>query len=93
MEERDAHVLACEAGGKARFLAAVERPRSWAYGIGIVREIMAPAKEDGTPSQRKFFVGVTENVVTRAQLVAYRNLISLALEESPDPLPVTPVPA
>jgi len=90
LEEREAHATICEATGKARMLAEVERPRTWAFGLGLVRESFV--EQERGPMLRKFFIGVTENPVARSQLVAFRDLITLVLEEAPEPVAAIPMP-
>jgi len=89
LEEREAHATICEATGRARMLAEVERPRTWAFGLGLVRESFV--EQECGPTLRKFFIGVTENPIVRSQLVAFRDLITLALEEAPEPVATLPV--
>lgn len=69
----------------------MERPRGWAFGIGAIREI--PSEPVPGIKQRKFEMRVTENPMTRAQLLSLRDLLSLVLAEAPEPVEVTPVPS
>jgi hypothetical protein len=89
MEEAEAHQVACEARTLDRFKTMIERPRTWSYDVGLVREVYV---ETPTGSVRKFFVGTTDQLITRAQMVGLRDLITLALEESPDAVAATPMP-
>ena len=88
LAEQETHREACEARGRAEFATHVERPKSWGIGSTMVREYYVP--QANGPAQRRFYVAIAENPLTRAQLVGLRDLITLALDEAPEPLAVVP---
>jgi hypothetical protein len=90
VEETEAHAAACEATSQARLVVEVERLRGWAFGIASIREMYAELAP-GAPKLHRFEVRLTENPMPRAQLVAFRDLITLALEEAPEPVAALPV--
>jgi hypothetical protein len=90
IEEAETHAAACEVTGRERVRAAVERPRSWSFGIGTVRETFV--EQTTGPATRKFLIAITENPLSRTQLLAFHELILLALDEAPEPVAVLPLP-
>jgi hypothetical protein len=91
VEETEAHAAACEATSQARLVVEVERLRGWAFGIASVRELYVELVP-GTPKQRRFEIRLTENPMPRAQLVAFRDLITLALDEAPEAVTLAAAP-
>ena len=88
LAEAEAHAQACEATSRERLKLGVERPQAWAFGIATIREM--PVEPVPGVRQRRFELRVTENPMSRGQLIGLRDLLTLVLEEAPEPVVAEP---